>query len=506
MPFLVLVGLGIVGVLGFQLWSSFQKQGQADAHFYIVQGKAKYLLYGQKNWDPAFSGTKFLLGDSLKTSQVGKAVVSIFNGTLLRLGDDTSLTLKDLNKSADSEKIAVNLDNGMIWLNTKKSDGVKDASYEVHTAHMVVRATGTVFEVESGANEVVRVFDSQVAVDVMVNNNGTTRVADTITVGVGQEITLDEATLNAFAQNQAPSVLQAVSDQFKTSDWYQWNKSEDLNPTQFGSETGSEQVNSSQEFSGTQATSQSLSQSTTQETQDLTNNSQEFAQELNAPIIQNPVGGKVTIDKDKYLLSGTVQAGVAKVLIQQVKDGKTDSYPLSKFKVGDTAWSYNLAESLGNLNSGENVYSVYALDSKGKKSPPAVIIITYNKSVVDIKDPLSAPVVKTFNGSAGTVGASGTAFVTATGVVKIEGDVKGAEKIVVNDFTLSKFVPGDTHWLYYANEQGGNLKSGLNEYQMYGIDPQGKKSEVVKFTITYNKPGATPVPAPVPAPAPAPSF
>jgi len=457
-------------------------------HFYIAEGKAKILPYGQTAWDSAFSGTKLLVGDALKTASIGKAVMVFFNGTIIRMGSDTAVTLTNLNKDTELEKIVLAMDNGSIWVNGHKSPGVKNASYEIRTTHMLVKAKGTVFEVENGATEVVRVMDGQVAVDVLINTAGKERVAQTIDIGVGQEVSLDEAALKAFEDNQSPSVLMAINDQFKAGQWYSWNIAEDRNPTSYSTQTTQAEtvdgMTSESTASGTEESTQQSSETTmetvagaTQETQNPLE--EEFSGVSGVPEILKPDSDGRTVDKGPVTISGTVPEGTQKVVVEQVIDGKTDSYTLGKFKAGDTTWSYNVSDKLGNFKEGDNTYSFYAVDSKGNKSSAAEITITYNKAKVEITDALADPVVLTFNGSSSST-------VTAD-TVKVEGSIKGAEKVVVSDYTLSKFVPGSLTWSYTAKEAGGNLKPGLNEYEVYGIDADGNKSVVVKFTITYNK-------------------
>ncbi len=482
LPFLILLGLGIIVILAFQIWSSFQQQGKADVHFYITEGKAKVLPYGQTNWDTAFSGTKFLLGDALKTSPSGRAVLAFFNGTIIRLDNDTALTLKDVGKGSSEEKISVNLDNGSMWLKGQKSPGVMVGNYEVRTAHMVVRANGTVFEVESKGTEIVRVQEGDVDVDILVTTDGKQRVADTLTVGVGQQLELDTAALSAFEANQSPSLREAIDDDFKTTSWYRWNVLEDDDPTDFSKQkldssdtekivtdtiqTSSQVVDSQEDGSSSQATPV---------VEDVLSNEDVVTK----PVVTNPAQAEATLDKDKFTLTGTVAKGTEKVVVEQVIDGKLDVYTLSKFAAGSTEWSYTVAVNLGNLKKGENVYDIYAVDSKGVKSEAAQVKLVYESAVVEITEPLTLPVVKTFNGL--------TTSTVETGIVKVEGEIKGAAKVVVNDYELSKFKPGDLTWVYYANENGGNLKPGVNEYSVYGVDEEGNKSQVVTFTITYNK-------------------
>ena len=148
--------------------------------------------------------------------------------------------------------------------------------------------------------------------------------------------------------------------------------------------------------------------------------------------------------------------------------------------------------------AGENVYSVYAIDDNGNKSQPTIITINYNKAGVvstqqtTASSDLTSAVVKTFNGYKSST--------VTVGVVKVEGTVKGAAKIVIDyvdggkvldSHTLGQFKVGDTSWKYFANVDGGNFKLGLNSYVIHTYDANGNAAPDVNFTITYNKSDAT---------------
>ncbi len=493
LPFLVILGLGVIVVLGFQVWKNFDKQGKADVYFYIAGGKARVLPFGEATWENAFSGTKMLVGDSLKTSSLGKAVLVFFNGTQIRIGNDTAVTLTDLVRQPDAEKIVMAMDNGMLWVNARKSPGVKQADYEVRTTNMVVKAVGTVFEVESGTTQIVRVIEGSVDVDVVVNTNGKDRVADTIEVGVGQEITIDDATLKAFEESQSPSVLMAIDDQFKTSEWYSWNDQEDKNPTSYDGNMGETAVSDTSAVSASESEenlSGTMETGETQLTQDssLTQETQaDTASDDGAPVITAPDEDDRTVSQGPVTISGTVPEGTQKVIVERVIGGATDSYTLGKFKSGDDTFSYNVSEKLGNLLKGDNVFYFYAIDKNGDKSTAAEVKIVLEddteESEVVVTGDLTAPTVLTFNGE--------TSSTVTVDSVTVTGEIKGAAKVVVNGYTLSKFTAGSASWSYTAKESLGNLNPGVNKYSVYGVDADGNKSEVVEFTITYNKPEAS---------------
>lgn len=480
--------------MALQVWQSWNKAGEADVHFYIAEGKAKVLPYGQTDWDNAFSGTKLLLGDALKTSRGGRVVVEFFNDTRVRLDEDTAITLADVSKTSERETIALNLDNGSVWVNGQKSAGVRESHYEVRTQNLLVKAEGTIFEVENDRSQVVRVFEGDISVDILIDENGQELVADTISVGVGQEIVIDDATLRAFADNETPSVLKAVSDEFKESEWYRWNNKEDRFPTDF-SFSGD---GSSMEFMDTE---ESLEDGETQETEeteededdengdedDVANNP-DFG-DLSKPKITSPTSK--TVKESSFALAGTVSSGTAKVVVNSA----AGDYELSQFEEGDTTWSYNVSTQFGNLEKGENLYKVYAEDEEGNRSAPDEITITYDPDGesadeeeeededVTVEGDLTAPEVSTYNGSNSSTVSSST--------VTILGSVSGAAKVVVGGYELSQFKPGDTQWKYVASEALGNLEPGENEFTVYALDADGNKSSVTTFTVTYEKDGST---------------
>ncbi len=416
LPFFVIVSIGVIGVLGFRLLGSLQAK-YGDVYFYVASGKAKVLNYGTSEWVNGYSGTKLLLGDSLKTAQNGRIVLQFFNGSIVRLAEDSEVTLTDLSKRSDSEKIALTLAHGTIWVSKGKSEGVSQSTVEVRTPHTLVNDIGTIFEVSSGQVETVRVLRGNVKVHVLDTDGGKNQKLDTIDVGVGQEVNFDSAVLKAFQNRQNPSVLMAFGDQFRASEWYNWNAAEDQNPSDFSKPSSI-------------AASQKISDQQVQKP--LAAETQEKVESPQQDIPAKNVKTKETVSGD------TLKTPEAKSVSPQIETG-----------------------------------------SKPASTPP--------------KEALAAPFVLTFNGQ--NISRNSMSAETNLGVVKVEGEVHGAAKVVINGFTLGKFQPGSTKWIYYANENGDNLKPGLNKYEAYAVDADGKESEHTQFEIIYNKPVASPKPA-----------
>ncbi len=58
------------------------------------------------------------------------------------------------------------------------------------------------------------------------------------------------------------------------------------------------------------------------------------------------------------------------------------------------------------------------------------------------------------------------------------------KSIVVNDYELKKFIPGNKGWSYVASLEFKNFKKGKNEYKIYAIDYTGNKKLIDSIIIT----------------------
>ena len=76
-------------------------------------------------------------------------------------------------------------------------------------------------------------------------------------------------------------------------------------------------------------------------------------------------------------------------------------------------------------------------------------------------------------------------YITSENVVRIDGVVPAGEvdHIIINDFQLSKFVPGGSTWYYFANAQFGNLKDGTNLYEIKYYDDEDQQIHKQLFII-----------------------
>ena len=81
-------------------------------------------------------------------------------------------------------------------------------------------------------------------------------------------------------------------------------------------------------------------------------------------------GDTLNTTKGYHLIQGTTPKATSKITV--------NGYALSKYKAGETKWSYIAATSLGTLKKGTNYYTVSALDSSGNKIDTKNFTIVYN--------------------------------------------------------------------------------------------------------------------------------
>ena len=93
--------------------------------------------------------------------------------------------------------------------------------------------------------------------------------------------------------------------------------------------------------------------------------------------------------------------------------------------------------------------------------------------------------------------ANGARIPASADSVKIEGTApKNAVQIMVNGYTLTRFLPGDTKWQYFAATRFGTLVAGENKFEVIAITRDGKKSSPASLQIFYEAAAAAdPLPA-----------
>lgn len=498
LPFFSLIILGLIVVLVFQIIDYFQGKRLAalenKAAVKIVAGTAQLKIWGVDQWAAAFDGSLISEGDIVRTGEGTRVILTLLNGSTIRLDSNTEVELAGL-KTRDSQDDAVfSLKSGQMWLKRTEKQ-IARAQMKVLTKHLDVTSFGTVFNVvQKETKEMINVLEGKVRVDVKVTDvdGSASRTAETMEVALGQELSLSSADI-ANLQNRRPiEMLALLSDDFRISEWYQWNRNADLGGEKVV--TVADAVNLKENFGGNAPVE--ANNEVEPQPKELTSASDVSVATLavlTTPQILTPKEADLTTKTGNVLISGKVSAATAKIEVTTYIAGKAEPYVLQKYVAGSESWSYVASREYGNFVPGSNKFSFVAIDKNGKRSDSADVTVVYDKPLEPAD--MSAPVVKSFNGVASSE--------TTEDSVKVEGTIgKGILKMYINDFALTQYVPDSKVWVYYAKTTYKNLAVGKNEYSVYGVDVDGVKTPVTKFTITKKeKPVGVIAPADVETPS-----
>ncbi|MBI4975172.1 FecR domain-containing protein, partial [Candidatus Peregrinibacteria bacterium] len=212
MPFLIIICVGIIVVLLFNLWGAvFGNKKVYGANLHMVSGSASMKTWNTNDFFNLTSDALVLQGDEIRTSSDAKVIMEFFDGTIVRVGGGSDLVLTSLDDSESSPAIDVLLVNGQVWFNKVYKNS--KAVISVTTDATSVKSIGSdIFEVENLMDKVVRVvYGDPVKLDILKEDGG--KAVETETVGVGQEIIITKDVLAKYRQFQSPSVLMALSDE-----------------------------------------------------------------------------------------------------------------------------------------------------------------------------------------------------------------------------------------------------------------------------------------------------
>lgn len=471
LPFLSIIIIGLIVVLVFQIVDYFQEKHQQalqnKAAVDVVTGRAEMKVWGLDQWTSAIDGSLLNEGDIIRTAPGSRVVLSLLNSSIVRINASTEVELIALKSKDGQDEASFALKQGQIWLKRAPQQEVM-ALFKVVTDHLEINSLGTIFEVSRDNKETVHVLDGKVnvAVKVQDSESGKIRTAETLEVALGQEVSIGQSDVLALQNKKSLALLALLSDEFRLSEWYSWNRSQDLSGA--STMTVVDAVKKQEE-----ETSQAIASEPAVEVTSV----------LSAPQILIPKEDERTTKTNNVLISGIVSSATEKLEVTTYVGGKAEAYILQKYKPGSEKWTYVASTTYGNFVPGVNKYTITAIGKEGKRSDPAEITLIYDKP----KEPadLSAPSVQSSE--------------TTEDAVKVEGKIgKGIVKVFVNNFALTQYVPDSGVWMYFAKTAYGNLKEGENAYEAYGIDTEGNKTPVTKFTIT-KKPKPVEQPAPQPA-------
>ncbi|MBI3179697.1 MAG: FecR domain-containing protein, partial [Deltaproteobacteria bacterium] len=135
----------------------------------FIKGQASRAAQGAAAWNTLAQASRVFQGDRLKTGGDARLEAKLMDGSLLRLGAGSELSLDKLSfsqgKTAATKKVTVKLVVGRVWASVSRLFG-KDSSFEVNTSNAVAGVRGTRFAAvhDAAGSTTVRVYSGKVLV------------------------------------------------------------------------------------------------------------------------------------------------------------------------------------------------------------------------------------------------------------------------------------------------------------------------------------------------------
>jgi len=115
-----------------------------------LRGEAFRSSSGSSNWRPLNVEMKLREGDRLQTKKAARIEAKLSDGSVVRLGQNTQLSLQKVVTGSKGQRktVRAKLFLGKIWASVKKAVGA-DTEFSVTTAHAVAGVRGTRFQTEA---------------------------------------------------------------------------------------------------------------------------------------------------------------------------------------------------------------------------------------------------------------------------------------------------------------------------------------------------------------------
>lgn len=378
------------------------------------------------DWQAGESGLKLYTGDAVATRSAGDVILRFFDGTKIRLDQNTDVEIISADKQVGgTSKVSVNVRSGRIWISTPSTSVfsgaiVRTVTTTNYSADFTAASSALV------AGQILNVLRaSGIGAHVTISVDG----KPTLIVGEGQYFTMEGNAKSAIEQGQDPYdfrdpvTSQLLKDDFLTSSFIIMNTPDaplltvgsgavipeipDGSPLIVSTPENRSEVNAKSitvagrvggrvtqlfingkaitlkpdlSFSADVSLGKESSLAIIVEAQDAQGITlgriertvvNAYKVVVEPPRIKSPVGSgeTITVRNPVVEVTGEAPPGTAAILV--------NNYRLQLFKLGDKTWSYLANAEYGNLVVGENRFTVVAVDSEGNRSVPRSSTVIY---------------------------------------------------------------------------------------------------------------------------------
>lgn len=451
----------------------------------VVSGEVQIASLASNDYTNVPSGQRIWESDTIRTLSESRAVVSLFDGTQIRLDESTVVEFTELEKSGDDSKILIDVKTGNVWVNTPQVL-VGNTELIVSTKYFNTTFNNARVALTSNLPEYVRVLSGVASLELKNGEN----VLSEYQINAGQQVELTNSSFESISGGGNVDLVNEIDKRFQLSQWYKWNVDEDLNPS-YGYNDSLVIDPSNLSTDTSVLFDEDLNGEFIEETEDGVDPTIQ-------PVFTSFENGDVVSDLDIIDIRGTVPTNTANVMIVSYENGanRPNKYVLKGFTAGDRDFLYRAAYDppTGNLVEGENTYEAIAIDERGQESIATKLVITFVPPVEEVEDEAEEVEIE-LNGDLSPLAEIKTVndvnyfdgYVLDERKGVIEGTIgTWAEDVVVNGLTLTLYEANSGNFRYILSPGFENVNQGDNILQIYGIDKNGNRSKVSEYNIKYD--------------------
>jgi hypothetical protein len=479
--------------------------------------------------------------DRVVSNAGGHALLTFFDGTLVRLDEQSEITIDESSKGTKESSVSATLARGALWARTPSMDDYSGAIVRTVSTENYVATLPSDADVVLGARSVL-VFSADGA-GVTVDTDG-----GTVSIGEGQQLSVPEdasfdgnleryrsamdplAVRRAFIEESramgsaaatgsgvtetdggstdldlvtidAPADGQTVSGSTVRVQGKVGARVERVRVNGYPATISRSQGTYTQELAMPATDTFTIRVEALDRTGVVVEQQERTVRPRAAATASTPSntspgknGETVRTAADEIEIKGTVPAGTTAIYVNE--------YKLQLFRAGDAEWSYLASKRLTNLKDGENVFNVVAEDAAGNRSAPATLTVIVGETgpttpaagasssaapqVSETTLPQNAPLKP--GTLAVTAPAAGTsASMSGTGFLLEGTTIRETASVWVNGYQLKLYEPGKTFWNYWALPKYGTLKPGTNVYSIVSRDAQNQILDKLTYTVEYKE-------------------
>lgn len=153
----------VLGSIAFSFAARAEAKGLVTVS--LLEGKASVVRENEKIAHPLQKGADVSEGDTVTTEKSSRLELSLKDGSKLRLGPSTKVTLTETHFRNEARNVTVSMWVGRLWAKVAKAVGASD-TFEVGTRNAVAGVRGTSFAVAASEDlsAIVRVYAGTVGV------------------------------------------------------------------------------------------------------------------------------------------------------------------------------------------------------------------------------------------------------------------------------------------------------------------------------------------------------